>query len=497
MKKLLVLLACMPLLYTARAFGAEFLSVKLLNKHLEANHATWRAKDNWLNHLSRTELVHMMGARGVHPSPVDFSTLNYTPANIPPSLDWRNHNGFDYEAPMLNQGECGSCVAFATIGTLESQINVTSGIPSLDLELSPQALFACGGGMCDYGWMPNLAAQFLVSNGVPDEACAPYTEGATGKDVDCSSICPNAAQRSIKISSYTNPYGMEQVKEALQNGPMVTTMVVYSDFITYSSGVYKHVTGPELGGHAVSLIGYNDAKGAWIIRNSWGRSWGMKGFAYVSYDDISGIGQNNTQFQLNKSPDYIYSPLRDRTFVSGVRTFSASDLEANPTMNNGALNLSIENASHAQNAHTSCHSRACNLTLNTTTLPDGKYTLVAGNSAAKIYRYFYVANQPENYKIVATPKFDATQPVHGRIVFNVAVDTTSSVPLQRISLFIQDPNGKVTHYGSPNVASEMTMGWRTPTVPNGTYILWLQGQSYSAGHKTFVDSQKFALNVQN
>ena len=120
---------------------------------------------------------------------------------LPAVVDWRNQNGVNYVSPILNQGNCGSCVAFSTVGTLETQLNVSSGIPGLNPQFSTQALFACGGGACDFGWQPNLAAEFLKSTGVPDEACSPYTEGATGVDVDCSTTCGIARLAATRSST--------------------------------------------------------------------------------------------------------------------------------------------------------------------------------------------------------------------------------------------------------------------------------------------------------
>ncbi len=96
----------------------------------------------------------------------------------------------------------------------------------------------------------------------------PYTSGATGQDVACSATCADSAQRSVRITSYGTPSRMvkdvDSVKQALQHGPLVTTLDVYADFMAYSSGVYKHVTGDMLGGHAVSIVGYDDSLGAFI-----------------------------------------------------------------------------------------------------------------------------------------------------------------------------------------------------------------------------------------
>lgn len=65
------------------------------------------------------------------------------------------------------------------------------------------------------------------------------------------------------------------IKEHLNNyGPVTGCFVVYNDFFSYSSGVYRHVSGGEAGGHCVAIVGYDDAQGAWIIKNSWGVGWG-------------------------------------------------------------------------------------------------------------------------------------------------------------------------------------------------------------------------------
>jgi cathepsin B len=62
---------------------------------------------------------------------------------------------------------------------------------------------------------------------------------------------------------------------------METGFTVYEDFMNYKSGVYKHQTGSQLGGHAVKIVGWGD--GYWIVANSWGTSWGEKGFFNIAF----------------------------------------------------------------------------------------------------------------------------------------------------------------------------------------------------------------------
>ena len=68
---------------------------------------------------------------------------------------------------------------------------------------------------------------------------------------------------------------------ALNNGGSIAVaFMVYQDFYAYRSGIYTHVTGSALGGHAVRLVGYGVENGVkfWIIANSWGNFWGENGF---------------------------------------------------------------------------------------------------------------------------------------------------------------------------------------------------------------------------
>src|SRR6185437_2955175 len=121
--------------------------------------------------LPREQITRMMGVQQPPNNDALFRVKEGSDrlleARLPSSIDWRNKDGVNWVDPILNQGNCGSCVAFSTIGTLQTQLNISSGIPGLDEQFSTQALFACGGGACDFGWEPQLAAQYLQTTGVP------------------------------------------------------------------------------------------------------------------------------------------------------------------------------------------------------------------------------------------------------------------------------------------------------------------------------------------
>jgi len=77
------------------------------------------------------------------------------------------------------------------------------------------------------------------------------------------------------------------IKSALiEHGPLVFCARLYKDFHYYSGGIYRHTWGPRVGGHVMTLFGYNDTEGCWIVKNSAGTSWGEEGWAHVAYDHI-------------------------------------------------------------------------------------------------------------------------------------------------------------------------------------------------------------------
>jgi C1A family cysteine protease len=471
---------------------AQIFSIEKLNKDLKKANAGWVAQDNWLNHLSSRELKKMMGAKGVRPSSVDFS--NQMTSAVPEVIDWRDRNGVNYVSPVLNQGSCGSCVAFAAVATLETQMNISSGLPFLNNRYSPEALFACGGGACESGWYPSSAASYMQRTGVPDEACAPYTMGATGKDVSCSSICRDSSARAQRISSSSSPRTMAEVKEALKKGPMMTTMTVYADFISYSSGVYKHTTGSALGGHAISLIGFDDNKRAWIIRNSWSTAWGINGFAYVSYDDKSGVAQSNNLLNLPATTDLLFTDFRDRRFFSGdvvLKVQSNFQTEKN-------ISVSVTSDEGKVIETNSCSAKECSLSLRTNNLPDGKYELIAKSDAAQLHRYFYISNQAQKFNLDVKPQnFNAAGPVKDRIVVDVNISHEGKVPLQQIALVYQTVDGFTKERWTETVSDQMEIGWRTNMVPNGKYRVWIRAQVFVGGEAQMIDSPAWEFEVKN
>ncbi len=216
----------------------------------------------------------------------------------PAAFDWRNVNGHSYVTAIKNQGSCGSCWAFSSTAALESKALISMNTPDVNLNLAEQTLVSCSGaGSCNGGQV-NRVADYLQKTGDAAETTFPYT----ASDAACSTAQAGWQTNAFKISNwqyvhskYSGAGGkltIDMIKNALYNsGPLPATFNVYSDFFAYKSGVYSVTKGATMQGrHAVTLVGWDDAANALIVKNSWGTGWGDNGYFRVGYDQIDGSG---------------------------------------------------------------------------------------------------------------------------------------------------------------------------------------------------------------
>ncbi|CAE7437193.1 CTSL [Symbiodinium natans] len=223
---------------------------------------------------------------------------------FPKSLDWRDSEPC-VVSPAKNQGHCGSCWAFATTGVVESHAAIASGVLTI---LSPQQLvtcaenkFHCGGtGGCD-GSTSELAMDYIKKYGMTYEDVIPYVS-FFGDEPKCSDTMKYRAMayKMVTIEGWvkteTNSY--EAVMHALVNYGPLAISVDASHWSPYSSGIANPCSikkNVDID-HAVGLVGFGeeDGKMYWTVRNSWGATWGEKGYIRLERQDKKYCGMDST-----------------------------------------------------------------------------------------------------------------------------------------------------------------------------------------------------------
>lgn len=276
---------------------------------------TWKAGRNlkWENQTKESMISFMMpselhksrptrpGMKVTHP----LSMVNSAPASFDSRTAWPDCESL---REVRDQSACGSCWAFGAAETMSDRICIHSGQKD-QTRVSAEDLVECCSD-CGYGCQggfPGAAFDFWKETGVvtgglyadtkyclnyPFAPCAhhvpagkyqacPTTDFETPS---CSRKCTNGsdyASSKTFAKSVSSHSGEAQLKtEISTNGPVEVAFTVYEDFPTYKTGVYQHVHGGQLGGHAVKMVGYGTEDGTpyWIVANSWNETWGDNGF---------------------------------------------------------------------------------------------------------------------------------------------------------------------------------------------------------------------------
>ena len=293
-----------------------------------------RANGLWTAERSfhpQTSTNYLLGLMGVHPDhelhmparrPVNYYTeeeLADLPTEFDPRKKWPQCPSIQ---KIWDQGGCGSCWAFGAVSAMSDRLCIHSPNNGVKVLVSPEDLlsccFTCGFG-CNGGF-PGSAWSFWHRRGIvtggtygSHVGCQPYeikpcehhvngTRGPCeegGTTPKCHKTCETGYPKSYTADKTfgEQPERMDDnpqhiMKELMTNGPVEAAFTVFADFVNYKSGVYKHVHGSALGGHAIRILGWGEENGTpyWLVANSWNYDWGDNGtFKILRGEDHCGI----------------------------------------------------------------------------------------------------------------------------------------------------------------------------------------------------------------
>ncbi|XP_022932733.1 cathepsin B-like protease 2 [Cucurbita moschata] len=280
--------------------NADILQESIVRHVNEHPHAGWKAAMNpSFSNYSVSQFKHILGVKQTPEKDLKSTPVLSHPKSLklPKSFDAR-------EAwpqcitigTILDQGHCGSCWAFAAVESLSDRFCIHY---NMNISLSVNDLLACCGFMCGDGCdggYPISAWRYFVRHGVVTEECDPYfdTDGCSHPGCEPAYSTPKCVRHCVdknQIWRKSKHYGVNAYRikkdpydimaEVYKNGPVEVDFTVYEDFAHYKSGVYKHIIGDELGGHAVKLIGWgtsDDGEDYWLLANQWNTGWGDDGY---------------------------------------------------------------------------------------------------------------------------------------------------------------------------------------------------------------------------
>lgn len=218
----------------------------------------------------------------------DCSSFSGTGKTVPDSYDWRSHGAV---TPIKDQGQCGSCWSFSATGSMEGAWAIEHG----DLvSLSEQELVDCAGirygNMGCNGGLMDSAFQYAIDKGMCTESSYAYTSGVSktaGTCTNCDAVV------SFSGCADVAPNNQVALKEAVSMGPV--SVAIEADtryFQSYSGGVLTAATCGTTLDHGVLVVGYGEENGQkyWLVKNSWGTSWGDAGYVKIARSESTNDG---------------------------------------------------------------------------------------------------------------------------------------------------------------------------------------------------------------
>jgi C1A family cysteine protease len=280
-------------------------SGKMITEHNTLLGTTYKMRLNQFSALTWDEFqLRIHGKKGgclQVPPLEDFIEPNDKVAEgfeAPTAVDWEAAGDV---TPVKNQGQCGSCWAFASNGAIECDYSINKGTLN---SLSEQELVDCtrsyGNAGCNGGWWYNAFDYVIHEGGLCNEKEYPYT----ARDGNCKDSTCGTKYDHITSDVKVTPDSDSALGNAVAIGCNAVGVDVTSAFQHYSSGVFSGTCGTSIN-HGVTAVGYGTSGSSqyWKVKNSWGQSWGDQGYIYICRN----CGKNGSRGEcgINMYPYYV------------------------------------------------------------------------------------------------------------------------------------------------------------------------------------------------
>ncbi len=204
------------------------------------------------------------------------------------SVDWRNRWGWPWLTNIKDQNGCGSCYSFGGVGLVEAMTRIEHCVWSLRSEgdVGDAISFLFGAHSKCAGGSPEHILKWIEANGIADPGCWSSPNAPT-----LARPTPDRLGRTVELYKYHwigGPNIHHDMKAWIDlNGPIAVCFTCYPEFDDACKNdsvyIYANPDNKPGDGHCVLIVGFDDAKGAWLVRNSWGTGWGTLGYGWFGY----------------------------------------------------------------------------------------------------------------------------------------------------------------------------------------------------------------------